>query len=101
MASAPEPEAGGGEREARSDDEIAARVRSPGRAAVEVDSEHVVTVPQHESESRRPEPVSGGTPVFTFRSPTAIPVGHTVTATATGDAGNTSAFSGPRVLVAA
>jgi hypothetical protein len=100
MASAAEPEAGSGGGEARSD-EIAARVRSPGRAIVEVDSEQVVTVHQHESVSQQPEPVSGGTPVFTFRSPTAIPVGHTVTATATDDAGNVSAFSGPRVVAAA
>jgi hypothetical protein len=44
---------------------------------------------------------NGVSPVFSFRSPTAIPVGHTVTATATDDSRYTSEFSGPWVVSAA
>lgn len=44
---------------------------------------------------------NGVSPEISFRSPTAIPVGHTVTATATRDGGDTSEFSPPRVVTAA
>ena len=48
-----------------------------------------------------PLPIARTRQRFSFRSPTAIPVGHTVTATATSDGGDTSEFSYPKVVAAA